>query len=190
MAGEYTVTCECGRPMAVTAAEAGATRACPCGRSVSVPSLRALKRSAGEAAVVSPELVLKAMVQQGRMPDGDDCVECYSRTDHLAHVRVECEKRIVRRESRDDMSLGLSVLLFGWLAALPWFRRTNEVRSYGRDLTFVLPIRLCERCARDLRGPALARAVRRVEDYSRLLDQFPQATVSPSPGPAGVTEDV
>src|SRR5439155_16595889 len=40
---EYRVTCGCGRAVAVGERAAGARAACPCGRTVDVPSLRELR---------------------------------------------------------------------------------------------------------------------------------------------------
>ena len=48
---DFTVRCDCGRPMTVSEGSAGATLACPCGQPVAIPSLGKLRQSAGLTAV-------------------------------------------------------------------------------------------------------------------------------------------
>jgi hypothetical protein len=142
----YTVACECGRTQSVSASEAGARRSCPCGREIIVPSLRALRQAAGEPVTETPELLIKEMLRDGSVPDGDECVECSVRTDDICYVRTQCETMEVRgRGQTDPLLVVLGGLLFGWLFVRFLRSREDEPRHIGRDVSFRLPLRALRR---------------------------------------------
>jgi len=183
---EYGVKCECGRQQPVTASQAGLRLACSCGREVSVPSLRSLRVAAGQPVTETPELVIKAMLRDGRVPEGDECAECSIRTDDIFEIQAECEKKELRGSGQGG-TLHTLLAIPAWLFLGPVFaifylshvlRRPDEPREIGHDLSFDLPIRLCTRCAGRLRGRSLKRAMKRVPVYERLLQKYPRAQVS------------
>jgi hypothetical protein len=129
----------------------------------------------------TPELLVKVMLREGRVPDGDECAGCAVRTDDVHHVRADCEKKEVRWIGGDGGIAAVLVgllfgPLFGWVTYKS--RRTGEPREIGRDLTFQLPLRLCARCARRMRGTALKKAMCQVPLYDRLLQKYPRARLS------------
>jgi hypothetical protein len=67
-------------------------------------------------------------------------------------------------------------LLFGLLLAL-YSRREPE--ESGKDRSFTLPLRMCERCRPALTDvESVTRALRSVPLYRRLLDKYPRAVVT------------
>jgi hypothetical protein len=167
----YPVHCACGCTHRVSAGAAGTLIACGCGRQLQVPTLRALRAAAGEP-VASPEIEIRARLQDGQLPEERECVCCGVATDDVRHVGVVCERSEV--SSKTDWNLRLLPLLAGWLV----FTRSREVRERGRDISFQLPLRVCDLCARRLRGRRLVEAMRRVPAYTRLFEKYPHAEVT------------
>src|SRR5262245_46347037 len=87
----YLVTCECGQAHRVSAGAAGTIFACNCGRQVEAPSLYALRRSAGEP-TVSAELEIRALLQDGRLPEESMCLRCGTETADVGYALVVCER--------------------------------------------------------------------------------------------------
>ena len=166
----YAVTCDCGRTHRVSAGAAGMLLACDCGRQVQVPTLRALRREAGEP-VASPEMEIRALLREGTLPQERECLSCGTPTADVGHAEVICERSEV---SDTGWKWRLLPLLFGYLV----FTRSGEARERGRDLAFRLPLRLCRDCAGRLRGAALVEVLRRVPVYARLIDKYPDADIS------------
>jgi hypothetical protein len=178
---EYSIACECGRTLPVSAGEAGSLRLCQCGKEIVIPSLRALRQAAGQPVTETPELLVKSMLHENRVPDGDECVACAVRTDDIAIVRTDCEKKTIRWSGgKDGATAALIGLLFGPLFGWLFYKsqRPDEAREIGRDLTYLLPLRLCFRCANRVRGSALKKAMRQVPLYDRLLQKYPRAILS------------
>src|SRR5947209_20168062 len=62
------VPCECGNPVSVMEGDAGSTVTCRCGRAVSVPSLRELRRQSGAPETrPSPEMAIEALLLAGKL---------------------------------------------------------------------------------------------------------------------------
>ncbi len=177
----YEVECACGKAHAVSAADAGASLSCACGRTVEVPALHRLRMAAGEAGV-SPAVQLQAMLVNNELPGTADCACCHRATDHLIRVTVTCER--ATPVSRGDDSIvnrallsGCLLLLTGWFF---WSWRTSNAppAMHGTDLSFFLPVRVCEVCARDLTTPAAVRAaLSATAVYAAVLRQYPDAIV-------------
>jgi Domain of unknown function (DUF1922) len=174
---EFRVDCTCGAHFMVREGLAGTRRTCTCGRVITVPSLHELRRQAGLAPYeVSPELVIEHMQASGELPTGRACVECGIETDEVLLVRAECERQQVR-SSHDHSSVlfALLLLLGGWRFLL-WQRR--EERAYGKDKIYTLPLAVCRECRVNLRNQKeIKSALRRVPEYRRLLDKFPDAVL-------------
>ncbi len=174
---EYRVTCGCGRAVPVAAGAAGSRVACPCGRTVDVPSLRELRRSAGEADAVNPVLVIERLLAAGELLPGRGCTRCGRDDAAAVHVTATCERSWTK--NRDGP--------WWFRPALPWFARLfvregeDPVpgQRFGRDVSLRLPLRLCPPCRAEARGRAdLCDALRQVPVYAALLDRYPDAVLT------------
>ena len=173
----YEIRCECGKAYPVGAADAGVSFPCACGRTVEVPALHVLRASAGEQAV-SPALQIQAMLLNNELPGTHDCVNCGARTDHSVRVSVVCERVTVGHQTGGQEALA-GCLLFGPLGALVMRQAGAMGKSVerGREVSFVLPMRVCEACASDPSDAALRRDLAATPAYAALLRQYPNALV-------------
>jgi hypothetical protein len=155
---------------------AGADLRCDCGRSISVPGLKELRLQAGLPAYdPSPELLLRETFDINDVPGDDGCVACGAATDQIVRVVAECEKAWGKRAGFEWGTFFLSLLLL----PLVVFRWRNVDQMRGSDKFFVLPIRVCPQCQQALKGTARIKdCLRHIPVYRRLLDKFPDATVS------------
>jgi hypothetical protein len=174
---QFRVNCECGNQIVVKEGSAGARIACPCGRSISVPSLKELRIQAGLPPYeLSPELVIEHLLAAGELPFGKTCVQCQQETDEIIQVNTECERAWVHRTG----GFSWGTLLFS-MFVLPiriWFWERREETVYGKDKIYPLPLRVCQACQRTLRRQrAIKECLRRIPEYDRLLDKFPDAVV-------------
>jgi hypothetical protein len=172
----YEVRCECGKPHAVTAADAGSSLRCGCDRTVEVPPLHQLRVSAGQTAL-SADMQLQAMLQRGELPGTDECVRCHRPTSGAVRVVIDCERAETKAVySRQGQVTGcLLGLLFGWIVI---GRAEREDRVLGRDVVFTVPLRICESCEPEIRSAgALRETLRRVPVYAALLDKYPSARI-------------
>lgn len=174
---KYEVRCECEKVRAVSAADAGVSLPCPCGRTVDVPPLHILRASAGEQAI-SPALQIQGMLLRNELPGTRACACCHRDTDHVLRVSVVCERVSTRTRSRANPHAVLGCLvfgLFGWIA----LRSAEETIERGREVSFTLPVRLCEVCNHETPTPsALRAALCATPVYAALLDQYPNAAVA------------
>jgi hypothetical protein len=177
----YSVSCECGQNRSVASTEAGNEIVCICGRKISVPPLHILRRQAGQT-VETPELLIRVMLESRTLPEELEkphCLHCLELAPKIRIFRAECERRVPKRFSPGDSSgiFFLAILAGPLWALLAYFagRRDNLT---GDDITFELPVRLCDRCAAQLSPAQLAEAMRRVSVYRNLLEKYPQAIVS------------
>ncbi|MDB5313091.1 MAG: hypothetical protein JWO38_7293 [Gemmataceae bacterium] len=179
----YQVTCECGKSHAVTPADAGATLACGCGRTVEVPPLHQLRQAAGQE-VLSPVIKLRALLLDRRLPGTRRCALCDCETDGLAQVTIQCEWAIITggKVTKGEAATGcLLFFLGGWLASVIYLfaRSQREPKQHGDDVAITVPVRICEACRADLATEAgLRQALRQTLEYAELLDQYPKAHIT------------
>ncbi|HEV3078993.1 MAG TPA: hypothetical protein VGY66_04415 [Gemmataceae bacterium] len=176
----YELDCACGASVTVAEAAAGTTALCRCGRAVVIPSLRELRRQAGvREPAVAPELMVESLLLAGKLPEEDHCVLCGVKTGTSICCRTECERaRMVSGQPSWWVYLA-AVLTFGWLGAVFAKATAGEAREWGKDRIFSLPLRVCDACRQSLTSPAQLRAALcRVPLYRRLLNKYPDATVS------------
>jgi hypothetical protein len=168
----------------VSATDAGCRIACACGRELVVPSLSALKASAGQSAR-SAEVRIEQLLRRGLLPEGTTCLLCRSTTKDVAHCWTVCERAIVQQPTGWYLSaLNVVSMLFGVLT----FRKVLHETSKGRDLRLRLPLRVCGNCTGQLRDPrVLKETLFAVPVYAELLDKYPDADVSLDVGLAGLT---
>lgn len=175
----YPVACECGKEQAVTGGQAGSSLPCACGRTMEVPSLGALKRSVGQASI-SADLEIKHRLAEGSLPLEDDCVLCGAATRNVVMTRVVCEQ--AEKRDRIPWWYWLLIPIGLWVAVLVLVAYARgESRTLGRDVTFRLPVRVCDECDPGVWTLDAAReALLRSPLYARLLGKYPHAQVLPS----------
>src|SRR4051794_31412390 len=89
----YEVRCECGKAHAVSAADAGSSLRCTCGRTVDVPALHVLRASTGERSV-SPLIQIQSGFLSGELPGPPKCACCRRDTDRQVTISIVCEQAI------------------------------------------------------------------------------------------------
>lgn len=166
----YDVRCECGKSFAVSAADAGASFDCPCGREVNIPPLHVLR-----ASVRSPETALaqlKAAALSGAQSGALACIVCGTATPDRARARIVYD-RTKNSDLRPTPAEQLGCLLVGWLPALLLlFARRERLEEEA----LVVPVPVCAACRPPLADPnVLERALRAVPECAAVFKQYPNA---------------
>jgi hypothetical protein len=164
---------------------AGATVLCECGQPLIVPSLRELRRQAGvENVPPTPEMVVETLIAAGRLPEGDECVECGTATTATLCCVAECERAYLKHSAPPAPIRGLlgvvigAIPLVGPIILLILEGMSGGPREWGKDRIFPLPLRICEGCQQGLTSEAkIKAALVRIPVYKDLLDKYPGATV-------------
>ncbi len=90
---DFSVTCECGHSVPVSAFMCGTVVTCICGANIPVPRLSELRRNAGlNAYEISVSDRLTAMNLEGRLPIETECVVCGIPTNESLECSIECER--------------------------------------------------------------------------------------------------
>jgi len=99
----------------------------------------------------------------------------------LIRVRIECES-ITSKTYTSPGAILMGCFLLGWIGAIVASlisRDSQRPVEYGRDVTFVLPVRICEGCSSSLDSPdRLKKVLRATPVYSALLDRYPDARIA------------
>ena len=169
----------------MTEGDAGGSLLCPCGRSLRIPPLHELRSQAGLTPYyLSPELVIESLLAAGRLPPTKTCVCCGKETDEILRVSTECERSWVKWSGGSCWTSILVMLILPiWMLILPiwfwvWFWERPERKEFGKDKIYSLPIPICLGCRPALRDTqSIKQALRKIPDYARLLDKFPDAKV-------------
>lgn len=176
----YQVRCECGKSRTVSAADAGASFPCACGRTVEVPPLHQLRTAAGESPL--PLLAqVRLLIQNGQLPGTTHCARCSQPTKGMMRFGLGCEPTPgpVRGASNPEAGCLLFVL-FGPLYG-PLFKHfvSRSVQAESPDVSLVAPLPVCEACRPALDDPGeLRKALRTVPEYAALLDQYPGTRIT------------
>ena len=182
----YEVRCECGRAHAVSAADAGSSLRCPCGRNVEVPPLHVLRALAG-VDKLSPAFRIEGLLFNRKLPGTRCCAGCGRETDGLIQVSIVCDRGSSGpddsgRDENSEEALGcLLGSLFGFGGPRDEERREERRsgRQRGQDIAFIVPLPVCENCAPGMNDLAVLRpALRTIRVYADLLDQYPKADVT------------
>jgi hypothetical protein len=176
---QYRLECGCGRPVAVTTADAGTTIACACGEEIRVPSLSELRANAGLGAYESGAIdTIRRLMSEGTLPWGDTCAQSGLPTRDILHFHVQCERTHAAQE-RSRLEVLVVVLLGFWALLLTMGAEEGDAR--GRDTAVSVPLRLRREYHRGLARWGTQRRLRRllrtVPIYARLLDEYPRATI-------------
>jgi len=176
----YEVRCTCSKTHEVSAADAGSMLRCTCGRNVDVPPLHVLRTSAGEHGV-SPSVQLQAMLHNNELPGTRSCACCHRETDHQIRVSVVCEQ-VITKEPAAKGAVLLGCLVSGLLGGLVMMLLSKSGQrpiQHGTQVSFVLPVCVCEVCDRDVTTPhEIRKALAATPIYAALLDQYPEAQTS------------
>lgn len=186
----YELTCDCGRPLQVTARQAGDSVSCECGGQLEVPKLSQLRLLAGQGAFETNSIDrINRLKQIGELPRGTICLECGRRGDEIGELIVQCEKSYkVEADCKNDMQSLLRIFFgllvpFDMLMLLLRRQPTHEVdREYGHDRSVIVPLPLCEEHKSQLSSKsqrALRAMLVAVPEYAQLLEEFPRATFHP-----------
>ncbi len=127
----FSLSCECGKNIAVLATAAGSEVACECGRSQSVPPLSVLRASTGRGEYETSTIdTIHRMISSGELPVGGECAISGMPTSDTAIIRVECERAWVKSSGLDcsDRAM-IGFLLFGWIGAIVGWTLGDTIRS-------------------------------------------------------------
>jgi hypothetical protein len=180
----YQISCQCGDAVTVAETLAGTKIPCHCGRMISVPSLRELRRLTGSPQEeVPPEMEVETLLLANKLPEEDHCILCGTATDRFARCRTECERAQVKTD-RWPWWVWLLVLLtcgallaFGMIVVLAGTK--GQTTEHGKDRTFDLPLRICDDCRQQLTNELeIKDAMWEVRAYRRLLEKYPGAKVT------------
>ena len=180
----YPLNCDCGKRHEVSASQAGSDLKCDCGRTIDVPSLRDLRIAAGEDPR-SAELAIMSMLNRGELPQEKECLKCGLPTGEVMNVSVECEKV----ESPEDTGFfSLVIRLFFIVFVAPIFaiivtiyenrRFEGDETSWGRNVSFRLPLRMCSDCSRSPGISGIRELMMKIDLYRRLFEKYPSASIS------------
>jgi hypothetical protein len=174
---EFRVSCDCGKPHTVTAGDAGAKVACPCGRTVSVPSLSELRRGQGLAPYDAPLLEIERMLAANQLPPAGGCVRCGGGAERVAVVAAECARAPAQRRTvARYLLLAFAIMIPGVRTAV---MRDLNASQPQYDAIAQLPLLLCDHCRAETRDKTAIKALlRHVPVYARLLDKYPSTRVT------------
>lgn len=177
---KYEVRCECSKSHAVSAADAGSSLKCACGRALDVPPLHVLRASKGETGG-SPLWAIQAGFFSGELPGPPICACCGRDTTRQISVSVMCEQgasgapAVARQVASGCFMVGLM-----FLTGLFVFSR-DVVGPSGGDssgLSVTVPVFLCEACDGSVTTvPAIRKALNGTPAYAALLERYPDAFV-------------
>ena len=178
----YSLPCECGAVISVTAQQAGSSAACRCGREVPVPSLSQLRKIAGQGAYESGILdTVNRMVREGELPQGETCVISGFPTDDFYNLYIQCEfvnkKRLLGWGNVIRLLLLMIWPLLFWVAG----GFDEEAVEHGHDRGVYAPLRVRKedhnRLKRIRSQAKLRRLLRTVPIYAELLKEYPRAVI-------------
>lgn len=99
-------------------------------------------------------------------------------------LHIQCERSWVRGSGEWDTGKIIAYMfLLGWIGALIAWSKSKPKEEFGRDTWITVPIRISTqvrtRALRMRRQSKLRAVLRKTPIYSRLLQEFPGATVTP-----------
>ena len=178
----YSVFCECGVTHPVSATQAGSTMTCGCGRSVDVPTLSSLRKSAGESAIPSDTIeTIQAMIRGGELPSGDICPYSGRPANDTIFFHVQCE-RVWVRGGESLESGNFAYMFLGWIGALIALQKLRPREELGRDISLEVPLCISSDVRPTIMGMRRQRGLKallcQTHIYAQLLQEFPRATVT------------
>jgi hypothetical protein len=183
---EFSVNCECGATIAISASQAGGVVTCRCGRDVRVPRLSQLRTAKGLAAhETSIRDSIARMIRDGALPWGQCCAVTGMPTDDVMWFDVQCERSYLKSERRWGITLIIVSLLlpFGLFLRLLGITMLNEdPERRGHDISIAIPLRVRKDSQSSLRNWAGQRRLRKllcgVPIYQQLFQEHKSARIA------------
>jgi hypothetical protein len=178
----FSVRCECGETLPVSANDAGTVIACRCTRSVEVPRLSALRAMAGAADDYGSVLErVRSQIKRGELPSNAICPLTEQEATTTLWLEILCEREWSRRSDADDGKVMLLLMLGGWLGMLYAVMRGGARETLGSDVSIMAPLRLSSSGAAKVMHVRWQRTFKRLLSktpiYKELLRSYPQARV-------------
>ncbi len=175
---DFSVTCECGSSVPVSASMCGTMVTCACGANISVPKLSELRRNAGlRAFEVSVSDRLMAMNLEGRLPVESECAVCGIPTNESLECSIECERPFAKAPG---FWRAFFLMLFAPIWAFAAIGRDyGNPEVHGNELVIDAPIRICRSCfqAYGISKQRCLELLRKTECYDQLLQAYPKAQI-------------
>jgi len=176
---DYWVDCTCGNHIDVSAAQAGTSVSCRCGKVVQVPSLTELRRqSIAIDDDVSPEFVIRTVYGSGKVAvGGDACACCRAAAAERVLCTIEYEKPFFKRERFWPLWILFGVFSLPVMLYYLAVRRESRLLSEGRSVDVY--VTLCSKCQKSAPEKGMLEELLRGEPpFARLLVKYPQAEIS------------
>jgi len=138
----FSVRCECGETLSVSASDAGTTIACSCRRTLEVPRLSALRATAGSADDFGSVLErVRSLIKRGELPSNSICPLTGGRATMTLWMEVQCEREWTQRTGAGRAEMAILIMIGGWLGTIAAATEsTPEV--FGSEVTIMAPLRL------------------------------------------------
>jgi hypothetical protein len=124
------------------------------------------------------------MLHAKELPAGWNCEACAVSTESQLLVNALCEKMSVEGELESGMAVAWLLLVSPILWVAVALSSGKGVRELGRNVSFALPLRLCENCQARVqndwwwsRRKTLRRLLQKVPVYADLLRRYPKTKV-------------
>lgn len=131
-------------------------------------------------ATLSPDVMIETLLRENRLPEERHCANCGVRTDDLRIAEIFCQQALAVQESRVTYPWFLSLFAglfggaFGWLL---FSSASGETEVLGEDIFYLLPVRLCTHCGKDLTDQHMVRLFQTVPVYQDLLFKYPNSRI-------------
>lgn len=183
----FSISCDCGNTLEVTATQAGSDILCSCGCPVSVPLLSQLRKSAGQAAYEAGTIdTINRMIRDGELPQGDTCVMSGLPTSDTYGLYVQCESKWIKGPGKGRyLFVALTILFLPfWIIWVLLGKAVldEERQELGRDRGVYTPLLVRQehlgQLCRTRSQSKLRKLLRTVPIYAKLLDEFPRARIT------------
>jgi len=176
-AGAFSVTCTCGRAIAVAASQAGSTVRCDCGADIRVPSLSRLRESVGQDRYESSKSdTIRRMIKTGELPGSGPCAVSRKPTDDVIELDI-----VVPRYFKTDVNTPvIPVFFFGWFPALLLAVMSGSEFQEDGASTVRVALKVANRYhpkVEKMSQRRLRRLLRTVAIYGELLDENPLSRI-------------
>jgi hypothetical protein len=176
----FGVDCECGAVIPVNASQAGATVTCRCGRFVAVARLSQLRTRAGFAAHETNirDSILR-MIDDQLLPWGQCCAVTEMPTTDVMWFDIQCESTFSKGGPVHPLLAIWSLLIPGGVWAM-LLRSREPAEIHGRDIVIRVPLLVQQDKQAGFRKSTQRRLktiLSKVPVYQELLREHPSARI-------------
>jgi hypothetical protein len=190
----FSIECECGSKVEVSASDAGRSLDCNCGRLVIVPRLSELRKLSGrdpfEAGVLD---TVKRELRECNNIVGRFCLHSGKPTENIVWVDLACETRhvVAARDSARDWGpvqligalMTVFLLPFGvfvYIFSRIWKDNAASTgpREVGHDRAILLPLPISAEFEKKLSNRKLLRYAKQVPLYQKIFAEYPDASLT------------